>query len=275
LLRSPAAQPRARGAPIVRAFNRGLDALAENTEFVVKLDGDLFLPSHYFEWVAAAFAADPRAGVVGGVVLINKDGRWVPERMDPRTVHGAIKSYRRSCLVDIGGLEQAMGWDGIDEYGARARGWHVHVLGELHVLHYKQRGSAQPWRQARLEEGRGAYYMGYRWRAVALRAAYRMLVEHPPGVGGLMLLAGYLSSALRRGPQADSRARAQLRREQRGIVRERLGRGASRPGLPAGGPAFWPLDDRGYVDGWSSIFSTSSSPHGNEAIVSAGGFPSK
>jgi poly-beta-1,6-N-acetyl-D-glucosamine synthase len=59
---------RARGAPIVAAFKRGLAQLRERPDVVVKLDGDLFLPGHYFRWVAAVFERDPRSGIVGGAL---------------------------------------------------------------------------------------------------------------------------------------------------------------------------------------------------------------
>lgn len=239
VVRSGAEARRERGAPIVRAFNLGLASLARRPDFVVKLDGDLFFSAHYFAWVAAAFQAHARAGVVGGLVLINQGGQWVSEQMDPRTVHGAIKAYRYSCLDDIGGLCESMGWDGIDEYAARARGWQVVVLSELHVLHYKTRGSAQPWFRARWEEGRGAHFMGYRLRAVVLRAGYRMLVEYPPLLGGLMLGLGFCWSSVMREPQVDSLARQQLRREQRGLVLARLRARPSGSALPGGGPAHW------------------------------------
>ncbi len=239
-IRSGADGRRERGAPIVRAFNVGIAELDAEAEFVVKLDGDLFFPSHYFAWVAATFAAHERAGVVGGIVLINRDGEWVGERMDRRTVHGAIKSYRWRCLSEIGGLEESMGWDGIDEYAARARGWDVVVLSELHVLHYKTRGSAQPWMRARFEEGRGAHYMGYRLRAIALRAGYRMVVEHPPILGGVALALGFCWSGVTRRPQAEAAAREQLREEQRGMLRARLRRRrVNAPSLGGGGPAYW------------------------------------
>jgi poly-beta-1,6-N-acetyl-D-glucosamine synthase len=241
--RSRAGGRRERGAPIVRAFNQGLATLEARPSFVVKLDGDLFFSSHYFAWVAATFQARPRAGVVGGVVLINKGGEWTLERMDRRTVHGAIKSYRYECLEDLGGLPESMGWDGIDEYGARARGWSVEVLSELHVLHYKTRGSAQPWTTARWEEGRGARYMGYRPSAVALRAGYRMLVEQPPVLGGIVLALGFCWGTLTRAPQADATARRQLRAEQRGMLRARLRQARGGQGSPsAGGPAYWVPD---------------------------------
>jgi biofilm PGA synthesis N-glycosyltransferase PgaC len=240
VIRSRSSGRRERGAPIVRAFNQGLASLDAQPDFVVKLDGDLFFAAHYFEWVAATFEVDARAGIVGGIVFVNQDAEWVYDRVSRRTVHGAIKAYRCDCLSDIGGLHESMGWDGIDEFGARARGWNVRVLSELGVLHYKTRGSAQPWVRARWEEGRGAHYMGYRVSAVVLRAGYRMLVEHPPILGGAVLALGFCWHSLLRSPQAEPRARRQLRAEQRGILRRRLRR-ASEPGapLPDGGPAYW------------------------------------
>lgn len=238
--RSRTSGRRERGAPIVRAFNQGLSSLKTRPDFVVKLDGDLFFPSHYFAWVAATFKVAPRAGVVGGIVFVNQDGEWVYERMSRRTVHGAIKSYRYDCLDDIGGLHESMGWDGIDEFGARARGWNVHVLSGLDVLHYKTRGSAQPWLRARWEEGRGAHYMGYRVSAVVLRAGYRMLVEQPPLFGGIVLAAGFCWYSFTGAPQAEPIARQQLRAEQRGILLKRFARGRHpSSSLPDGGPAYW------------------------------------
>jgi poly-beta-1,6-N-acetyl-D-glucosamine synthase len=217
---------RARGAPIVRAFQRGFDTLGQRPDVVVKLDGDLFLPPHYFEWVAATFARDPRAGIVGGVALIPEDGRWVPERGNILNVNGVAKAYRVACLDDIGGLRPSMGWDGIDEYGARARGWNVRVLTELTLLHYRPRGSKQKPLKARWEEGRGNAYMGYLPSWLLVRAAYRSFVEKPPIIGGLALLAGYTWARIRRLPQIDDEAaREELRAEQRarlkGLLRGR------------------------------------------------------
>jgi len=220
---------RARGAPIVRAFQQGCDALNHRPEVVVKLDGDLFLPPHYFEWVAATFARDPRAGIVGGIALIPEDGRWVPERGNVLNVNGVAKAYRVTCLDDIGGLRPSMGWDGIDEYGARARGWNVRVLTELTLLHYRPRGSKQQPLKARWEEGRGNAYMGYLTSWLLVRAAYRSFVERPPILGGLALLAGYTWARIRRLPQIDDEAAvAELRAEQRARLKGLL-RGRTKP----------------------------------------------
>ena len=237
-----ASHERARGAPIVRAFQRGCDAVRERPQVVVKLDGDLYLPPHYFEWVAATFARDPRAGIVGGVALIPEEGRWVLERGNLINVNGVAKAYRMDCLEDIGGIRPMMGWDGIDEYGARARGWHVRVLTELTLLHYKPRGSKQKPLKARWEEGRGSAYMGYLPAWLLIRAAYRGVVEKPPVLGGFMLFAGYAWARLRRLPQIDDpEARAELRSEQRArlaaVLRGRAGHAVGAPN--SDGPAYW------------------------------------
>jgi poly-beta-1,6-N-acetyl-D-glucosamine synthase len=233
---------RARGKPIVEAFNRGREQLRKRPDFVVKLDGDLFVPSHYFAWVAETFARDPRAGVVSGRGHVFDGSAWVPERAASHNTLGYVKSYRSDCLDAIGGLRPSMGWDGIDEYGARARGWNVRVLTEVGVLHFKQRGSRQSWWRARWEEGVGNAYMGYRPAFLAVRAAYRTVVEYPPIAGGLVLALGYAWSRLRGRPTIDDAAAvAELRAEQgrrlRALVRGRTELPA--PPLPDRGPAFW------------------------------------
>jgi biofilm PGA synthesis N-glycosyltransferase PgaC len=232
---------RARGAPVVRAFERGLAQVGEPYEFVAKLDGDLFLPAHYFAWVAQAFAREERAGIVGGRVLVHDGSEWVPERVGRHTVHGAVKAYRRSCLEAIGGLHASMGWDGIDEFAAKARDWRVIPLSELHVLHYARRGSKQAWWRARLEEGYGARFMGYLPRFVLFRAAYRMAVEEPRVVGGLVLAAGFLKASVARAPRVDDPLAVEMvRREQRDRMRRLLrGAGVTPDAASDRGPSFW------------------------------------
>ncbi len=177
-----------------------------------------------------------------------EDGRW---RLDygktSHNVHGVAKAYRYDCLDDIGGLQESMGWDGIDEYAARARNWHVHALGELSILHYKPRGSKQRPLHARWEEGRGNAFMGYRWQFMLIRAGYRGLVERPRFLGGLALLAAYADARLRRLPRvSDPDAISELRREQAGRMRALLRLQHDVEPLappPDGGPAYWFRDE--------------------------------
>jgi glycosyltransferase involved in cell wall biosynthesis len=243
LVRSGLQGGRVRGSRIVEAFNVGRSELRARPDVTVKLDGDLYIPPHYFAWVAEVFARAPAAGLVGGMGLYWNGTAWVPEKAARHTVLGAFKAYRTACLDDIGGLQSSMGWDGIDEFAARARGWTVQPLTELSILHFKQRGSAQNWWKARWEEGVGTAFMGYRLDFLMLRATYRGLVENPRVLSGLALLSGFVWARLTRKPQVpDPEARAELREEQRIRIRALLrgGRAPSLvPPLSEGGPAFW------------------------------------
>jgi glycosyltransferase involved in cell wall biosynthesis len=240
--RAPGAA-RGRGAPIVEAFNAGLAQVDVAHDVVVKLDGDLYAPPHYFEWVASVFEQVPGAGIVGGVLLMPAGDEWVPDTIGRHTVGGYAKAYRRECLDEIGGLQPSMGWDGIDEYSARARGWTIHVVTELAMLHYRPRGARHDWWRARWDEGKGNAFMGYLPAWVLVRAAYRGVVERPPLLGGVVLFAGWLWARLRRLPQVpDALAREELRREQRarlGSLMRGGGGTAHATPLPRGGPAYW------------------------------------
>ncbi|MFL5845908.1 MAG: glycosyltransferase family 2 protein [Solirubrobacteraceae bacterium] len=242
VVRSDADHERARGAPIVRAFKRGMRELREPYDVVVKLDGDIYLAPQYFAWVCDVFARDERAGIVGGVSFIpGPDGRWRLDNVNLDSLRGIAKAYRATCLEDIGGLPESMGWDGIDEFAARARDWNVHVLTELPILHYRPRGARQRWWKSRWEEGRANHFMGYRWSFLAVRAAKQALVQYPPLLGGLLLAAGFVSAAITRRPRhPDDAAIALLREDQRrrlGLLAGGRTTTTARP-LPGGGPAY-------------------------------------
>lgn len=234
---------RARGGKIVRAFNTGLAQVRSRPDIVVKMDGDIMLPAHYFAWVCETFARMPQAGIVGGQTHSFNGERWMPDTVSRHNINGNAKAYRMDCFEDIGGLRPSMGWDGIDEYSARARGWQVCVLSELPILHYRLRGAGQRWQEARWEEGIGAHYMNYRIDFMLLRVAYRMLVDSPRVLAGLTFAAGFAYAHASRAPVVDDvAARAELRSEQRRRLRHLVGlRGRHLPvvALPDGGPAFW------------------------------------
>ena len=96
------------GAGTTRAVGRSFAPLiwgssGSNPDFVVKLDGDLYLPPHYFAWVAETFARDPRAGIVGGTVLVHDRDRWTRTRSAPTTSTAQPRrTDRRACVTSVG-----------------------------------------------------------------------------------------------------------------------------------------------------------------------------
>ena len=206
-------QSRARGGPIVRAFNAGLAVVPKDAKIVVKLDADISFPNDYFERLLAAFDEDPQLGIASGTCFEQRDGEWCERHVTADHVWGACRAYRAACLKQVSPLEERMGWDGIDVLKANARGWRTAIVPGLAFRHHRGEGSRdggrfEPW----LARGRAAHYMGYRPTFVLLRALHHALRDP----AALMMIPGWLKPVVRREATcADETARAYLRRQQR------------------------------------------------------------
>lgn len=201
-----------RGAPIVRAFGRGVEGLGFLPEVVVKLDADVSFEPDYFERLLDAFAAEPLLGIASGLAEELADGEWRPRFNTGSSVWGAARAYRRECLLDVSPLEERMGWDGIDEVKARLHGWTTGTLRELRFRHHRLEGErdGSRWR-AWSARGNAAHYMGYRSWYLALRALHHARTEPQ----ALAMVSGYTGAALRREAMCpDEQVRAALRSEQ-------------------------------------------------------------
>ena len=201
----------ARGAPVVRAFNRGL-ALVGCPDVVVKLDADVSFEPDFFERLLHEFDADPRLGIAGGVCLEQVDGYWVQQHGARAHVRGATRAYRFDCLSEILPLEERMGWDGVDELKAGVRDWNVRSIPGLPFYHHRSLAQREGTWSMWLAQGEMAHFMGYRFSYLALRAAFRARRDPRATV----MIIGFLRAVVLRSPvQRDRAARRHLRDQQR------------------------------------------------------------
>lgn len=206
------AQDLARGGPIARAFELGYSGLAEAPDVIVKLDADTSFEPGYFARLLSEFEADSELGMASGTCHELEDGEWRERHVTGSTVWGASRCYRRECLENVLPLEQRMGWDGVDEFRANARGWKTHVFKDLPFRHHRREGERDGAKyRARLAQGHAARYIGYRLWYLALRALWHARKEP----AALAMIWGYLDAARKREPRlADAEARAYLRSQQ-------------------------------------------------------------
>ena len=209
----PGAERALPGSPVVRAFHAGLELLERLwPDVVVKLDVDTTFDADHFQRILEAFAADPSLGITGGVCLEERAGTWRPTHVTSDHVRGAVRAYRRECLLEVLPLEDGMGWDGIDELKAQSRGWSTRVLADLSFRHHRPVGARDGSRRRRLAEGRGAHYMGYRASYLVARCLYQSLRDPR----ALAMIVGYSDSAVRRRPILDDPSAVRhLREKQR------------------------------------------------------------
>jgi cellulose synthase/poly-beta-1,6-N-acetylglucosamine synthase-like glycosyltransferase len=227
LLEVPGERGAVRGRPIVRAFHAALTNLAPAPDVVVNLDADVSMGEDYFERLLQAFTADPSLGIAGGTCYERQRGGWRERHVTGNTVWGASRAYRWDCLQEVLPLEERLGWDGVDELKANARGWRTATVRDLPFYHHRREGERDGLRvKARAAQGRSAHFMGYRPWYLVLRALGNTLRD--PAAPAMIW--GYGAAALTRQPRcADDAARAYLRQQQslRTVplrVREALGR---------------------------------------------------
>jgi glycosyltransferase involved in cell wall biosynthesis len=219
VLRRPDRGRRSVGPGVVDAFAAGYDAVdARDFEFVCKLDLDLELPPAYFATLLARMQQQPRIGTCSGKPYYpGRHGELVSEAIGDEMSAGMTKLYRRQCFEAIGGFVHEVMWDGIDCHRCRMLGWIACSWDEpaLRFVHLRAMGSSDHgvW-TGRKRHGRGQWFMGtgplYMLVSAAYRAAHRPFV-----IGGLGMLAGYLSSMFAARPRyADAAFRRHLRRYQ-------------------------------------------------------------
>jgi glycosyltransferase involved in cell wall biosynthesis len=187
---------RQRGKGVVETFYAGYESLTQDYDVIVKLDGDLFFEPNYFHTLLDEFVSNPELGITGGGVYERLDGEnWVLQATKDH-VRGPTKVYRRTCFEAIGGLVPALGWDGVDEWKALTLGWKVRSFLNLKVLHYRCTGAATGLLKSRIEQGYGAYYMGYHPLFMIARGMQHM-ASRPYLVGGIAMIMAYFWAGLR------------------------------------------------------------------------------
>jgi poly-beta-1,6-N-acetyl-D-glucosamine synthase len=159
----------------MEAFYDGFQQLQSNDwEFVAKLDGDVGLEPDYFERCFERFEQDPKLGMCGGMMYVEKDGALKLETHPMFHVRGPIKLYKRACWDAIGGLIKAAGWDTVDEVQANRLGWRTRSFADLKVLHRRPTGTEQgAWKDG-VKMGRAAYISGYHPLFMLVKCAKRL-----------------------------------------------------------------------------------------------------
>jgi biofilm PGA synthesis N-glycosyltransferase PgaC len=167
-----------------------------------KLDADIELQPDYFERLLESFAAEPGLGIAGGALLEQGRGGWRLTKVPSYHVRGALKLYSRECFAAIGGIEERLGWDTIDETYARMHGFATRSLPELAARHHRPVASRGGTLRGRARHGQCAYILryGFPW---TLARSFKLAAQRPYGISGLAFLCGYLRGAARAEPRVE------------------------------------------------------------------------
>ena len=178
------------GEKVVRAFNFGLQQLDTNYDVICKFDGDLIFPKNYLETLASHYVENPKLGMLSGHCYIQKNNKWIYENIASKVhTRGPLKSYRRACFNDIGGLQASIGWDTVDELIAVYYGWTFKTLAALKVKHLKPTG-AHYSPSARYLQGEALYKMRSGF-SIAVLSALKMALNKKKFIYFFNCMMGY------------------------------------------------------------------------------------
>lgn len=127
------------GAKVVRTFNKGLERQnLEEFDIICKFDADIIFPENYLEKIKEVYETNPKAGMVSGLVYIERNGKWVFENLSSRNhVRGPIKTYRKELFQQMNGLRAVLGWDNIDVMLCKMHGYETFTIKDLWVKHLR------------------------------------------------------------------------------------------------------------------------------------------
>jgi hypothetical protein len=214
------ARDRLARAAEVRNFNIALERAGwdgAGYTHAMKLDGDIELPPHYLRVLLERFERDSSLGLAGGVLVEpTPSGETRRIKIPAYHVHGALKCWSRACFTTIGGVQERLGWDTIDETYARMHGYHTRSFSDL-VSGAPPAGGQRGRRlRGHARHGECAYIAHYAPLWVALRSL-KVARRRPLGLSGAAFLYGYARAGARRVEQVpDPAYRRFTRRELRG-----------------------------------------------------------
>ena len=221
----PVARQRDRlaAAAAPRAFNAGLRMVDSAAyAYLGKLDGDVELPPDYFALLLERFAEDPDLGIACGDLVERHGTRWKRIRIPEHHVHGALKLYTRRCFDAIGGVQERLAWDTIDETYARLAGFRTRSFADVVAVHHRPWASADGRLRGCARHGTCAFIARYGPGWVALRSL-KIATTRPFGLAGLAFLFGYVRAAALSVPRVEDEEFGRfVRREHRRRIRRSL-----------------------------------------------------
>jgi glycosyltransferase involved in cell wall biosynthesis len=183
------------------AVNAGLEHVRSlQFEVLGNLDADVSFEPDYMAFLMQKFSADPTLGVAGTPFTEEGFDSMKDSFAGENYVSGPCQLFRYRCFEEIGGYvpNRAGGVDWIAVMTARMKGWTARSFPGQRFHHHRKMGTAEKGALSALfSYGEKDYYLGGSPVWQLFRVTYRM-TKKPVLTGGLALLFGYCSAALRR-----------------------------------------------------------------------------
>lgn len=212
----------------VLAFQAGCERVKGlDYEVIGNLDGDVSFAPDYFEFLIGKFGENSKLGVAG-TPFVEAGEQYDYRFTSIEHVSGQAQMFRRTCYEQIGGYVPAEcgGIDHVAVIKARMKGWLTRTFPEKTYVHHRVMGTAGTSKlRAKWKVGKLDYALGGHPLWEVFRGFYQM-TKSPFVLGGILILAGYFWSMIRRAKRPVSDELVKFRhREQMGRLLRFIGLG--------------------------------------------------
>ncbi len=195
LVSTEGGRTRRRGSHIAKLFNIGVDYCGTDWDYCSKIDADMILPSDYFEEIFQRFENNGNLGIASGNCFVNKRGSKKSELVEEDHTRGGLKTYKKDCYSQIGGVMEIDGWDGVDNVIAQMNDWSTMNFLDIMVEHRRPTGYHDGVIRSCFNSGRTSHVMGYNWAYLIAKSILHM-AKWPPFLGGFSMLLGFFTAKL-------------------------------------------------------------------------------
>lgn len=165
-------------------------------DYLGNLDGDLMLPSTFFENLMKEFEADPELGVASGGTKHVIGARVRYAKVSVNEPSGGHMLIRRECFEECGGILYSYSMDSVLKVKARLRGWKTRRFEENVATEMRDVNVAEGYWKGFIYKGKSSYYLNI--NPLHVMARFIMYSFRRPYYTGVAYLAGYLDSIIRR-----------------------------------------------------------------------------
>lgn len=211
ILRYEEATKRDLGLHLAKIMSNGFDMAIDycknkniEYEYLGNVDGDISLEYTFFHNLMREFEKDLELGIASGGLrvtinnkLTNVKGLSIDE---PSGGHILI---RRKCFEDCDGIPQSYAFDAVIKAKARLNGWKNKRFEDNIATESRDASSAEGYVKGFLHTGKILHYLNFHPLHVFAWGILRSLRR--PYYGGIMIIAGYLNSLLKRDEQIEDK----------------------------------------------------------------------
>lgn len=170
--------------------------------YIGNIDGDLTIPSTFFENLIQEFERDVTLGIASGGVRLTRGNKFVHVKGLPKDEpSGGHMLIRRKCFEDCGGIPISYSLDSVLKAKARIKGWKTKRFEDNIATEIRDVFNAEGYWKGYIQYGKSNYYLNFHPFHVFAKGIICCFIK--PYYIGLAYIWGYFVNFILKKEQID------------------------------------------------------------------------